>query len=170
MTDGFSSDVTEDRRSQLPCNRIGSVARGFLQKESAMSTTAKTQLREEPLELQVAEIGGHNTNLKILVLDEPMQPNNACHLYQVEIGDVPAITVNFQRGPVKANGINGISNEALLMIVAHRFEGFQRGEFACDDNAEALEHIYSALRAMAKRTQGRVLSQVEGYDKHANQG
>lgn len=129
------------------------------------STTAKTKLRETPLELQVAEVGGHNTNLRVLCLDEPMQPNNACHLYQIEVGDVPAVQLNFQRGPVKENGINGISNEVLLLVAAHRFEGFQRGQFACEDNAEALKHIYAALECMARRTRGRVMAQVEGYDQ-----
>tara|TARA_Y100000034_G_scaffold90575_1_gene109135 strand:+ start:355 stop:804 length:450 start_codon:yes stop_codon:yes gene_type:complete len=137
------------------------------------ATTALTQLRSEPLELRVAEIGGHNANLRVLVLDEPMAPNGACHLYQIEIGDVPACTVNFQRGPVKQAGINGVSNEALLTIVAHRLEGFQTGEFGDraknegkgGDNEEALQAVYAALTAMARRTQGRVLAQVEGYDK-----
>lgn len=128
------------------------------------ATTAKTQLRKEPLELKVSEIGGHNTNLTVLCLDEPMQPNNACHLYSIEVGPVPAVTLAFQRGPVKENGINGISNEVLLSIVAHRFEGFQRGKFACEDNEEALNHIYEALKVMARRTSGRILAQVEGYD------
>ena len=159
-----------DRKSQetVSCNRIGSVARGFPKCDGKMtmskSTTSKTKLREEPLELKVGEIGGHNTNLRVLCLDEPMQPNNACHLYQIEIGDVPAVTLNFQRGPVKENGVNGLSNEVLLAIVAHRFEGFQKGQFACEDNAEALEHVYDALKVMAKRTSGRVMAQVEGYD------
>ncbi len=169
----FGGVENDQCRRQLPCNRIGPAAR-MVQPElrgvpvgevTKRATTAKTQFRTEPLELNVAEIGGHNTNLKVLCLDQPMQPNNACHLYSIEVGDVPAVTIAFQRGPVKENGINGVSNEALLAIVAHRFEGFQKGQFACEDNAEALEHIYDALRVMARRTSGRVLAQVEGYDK-----
>lgn len=172
MTEGDISLMSRDHRSKAPCNRIGSQARGVPVKGrlDMSNTTSKTTLRKEPLELQVAEIGGLNTDLKIVCLDEPMPGNNACHLYQIEVGPVPAVNLNFQRGPVKQHGLNGISNEALLMIVAHRFEGFQRGEFKSDDNQEALDHIYAALGAMAKRTQGRVLAQVEGYDKHANSG
>lgn len=149
--------------------------------EVKKSTTALTQLRSEPLELGIAEIGGHNANLKVLALDEPMAPNGACHLYQIEIGDVPACTINFQRGPVKQAGINGISNEALLTVVAHRLEGFQTGQFGDrdkknddgttgGDNEVALQAVYAALRAMAKRTSGRVLAQVEGYDKAVGEG
>ena len=130
----------------------------------AAATTGKAKLRETPATLSINEIGGLNTHLKVLVLDEPMQPNNACHLYVIEANGVPTCTLNFQRGPIKEHGVNGISNEALLAVIAHRFEGFQRGKFACEDNAEALKHIYAAMECMAKRTQGRVLAQVEGYD------
>lgn len=135
-----------------------------------MSTTASTKLRDEPIELQVAEIGGMNADLKILVLDEPMPPGQGCHLYQIEVGGVPALNINFQRGPVKEAGLNGISNEALLMVVAHRLEGFQTGDFKCDDNVEALKGVYAALEAMAKRTHGRVIAQVEGYNQPVGAG
>lgn len=165
----------EDHRNLLPCNRIGPDVRGFprngrmsmsdsVQAPATPATTCKAKLRDNPASLPINEIGGLNTHLRVLVLDEPMQPNSACHLYVIEANGVPTCTLNFQRGPIKEHGVNGISNEALLAVIAHRFEGFQRGKFACDDNAEALKHIYAAMECMSKRTQGRVLAQVEGYD------
>jgi hypothetical protein len=132
---------------------------------TTIPTTAKTKFLSEPKSLKIAEIGGHNTHLGVLVLDEPMQPGNACHFYQIEVGGVPAATIHFQRGPVKEAGVNGISAEALLAIVAHRLEGFQSGQFACEENAEALKCVYGALEQMAKRTKGRIERQVEGYNQ-----
>jgi len=68
----------------------------------------------------------------------------------------------FQNGPIPESGVNGITQEALLAILAHRLSGFQSGPFACRENAIALTHIESALLWLQKRTNDRVLRGVEG--------
>jgi len=47
--------------------------------------------------------------------------------------DPPArhLTILFQNGPIGEVGVNGVTNEALLAIVADRLRGFQGGPTAC---------------------------------------
>jgi hypothetical protein len=112
---------------------------------------------------------GLNEALRITVLDEPGQ-GGACHEYLTdyittdEDGSPAHATqyVVFQNGPVKENGVNGTSQEALLAILIDRLRGFQSGQFACPDNAEALAHLEGALAALNRRTNARVFRGVEG--------
>lgn len=46
--------------------------------------------------------------------------------------------VNFQNGPIKENGINGVYNEDLIAMVIKRLESFQKTQFRCSENALAL--------------------------------
>ena len=61
--------------------------------------------------------------------------------------------ISFQNGDPKVNGINGLTIEALLAICHHRLSGFQRSNFACTLNAQALESIEGALDALKKKTE-----------------
>lgn len=70
--------------------------------------------------------------------------------------------VHFQHGPIKEYGVNGCHNEDLLNIVKHRLEYFQRGPFACGENAEAITAIDHALWALNSRTADRQERGVEG--------
>lgn len=76
--------------------------------------------------------------------------------------DVDSLLVAFQNGPVPENGINGGTIEGYLAICADRLEGFQAGKFPCEENAEALKHIYAALEALHSRTRARQARGVEG--------
>lgn len=95
---------------------------------------------------------------------------NASHHYRIFIPDSvelkPGVTVHvdlsFQNGPIGEAGFNGISNEALLAVVADRLRGFQEGPFKCRDNAIALTHIEDALMRLHKRTRDRMARGVEG--------
>lgn len=58
----------------------------------------------------------------------------------------------FQNGNPVVTGINGITMEVLLAVVADRLNGFQQGQFACDENAVALSHVQEALNALGDRT------------------
>lgn len=57
---------------------------------------------------------------------------------------------------------NGAFVEGVLLAVAGRIAHYQAGEFACAENAEALEHIGRALAALDRRTQDRRERGVEG--------
>ncbi len=70
--------------------------------------------------------------------------------------------VKFQNGPVPAAGINGCTQEDLLMIVLHRLKCFQEGDFPCHENALAIEHVKSALDVLNERTRRRISSGIEG--------
>ena len=73
--------------------------------------------------------------------------------------------VNFQKGPVKETGENGIFLEDLLHICQHRLECFQAGDFACRENALALTKIQEALHWLNHRTADRQARNVEGLNQ-----
>lgn len=108
-----------------------------------------------------------NDRIKITVLDEP-GAGGANHDYQCSLppsARFPAavdILIPFQNGPIPGNGVNGLTQEALLAIVADRLRSFQAGPFACAENAEALAHTEKALAALLSRTKARMARGVEG--------
>ena len=55
----------------------------------------------------------------------------------------------------------GITNEVLLAIVKDRLEGFQAGEFPCQENEDALAGVNHALKYLHKRTMDRIGRGVE---------
>lgn len=71
-------------------------------------------------------------------------------------------SINFQKGPIKEAGVNGIHNEDLLAMVIARLEGFQNSEYKCRENAVALTKLEEALMWLRKRTIGRQARGVEG--------
>lgn len=113
-------------------------------------------------------------NVEIHAVDEP-GPGNACHVYRVDYF-MPANTgnptdgesignyrnVEFQKGPIKEAGVNGIPDEALYAILIDRLQGFQKGEYSCRENAVALTHLETALMWAQKRTHEREGRGVEG--------
>lgn len=112
------------------------------------------------------KVNGLNEALKISVLDKPGQ-GNACHYYRIEPtqGNAEGVMIEFQNGPIKEVGVNGLSNEALLAIVEHRLEGFQSGEFRCRENALALTKLQEAMMWLHKRTRDRLARGVEGTNE-----
>lgn len=93
----------------------------------------------------------------------------ASHEYYVSRADSPSDTVagefghvQFQKGPVSEEGLNGCFMEDLLAIVVDRLEGFQSGDFACRENALALTKIQEALHWLNHRTADRIERDVEG--------
>ena len=96
---------------------------------------------------------------------------NANHEYIVvaapaegeEIGlDNPYVKVNFQKGPIKENGVNGCHNEDLIAIVIDRLQCLNQGDFACRENSIAITKLEEALLWLNKRTQDRIARNVEG--------
>ena len=78
--------------------------------------------------------------------------------------DVGVFAVIFQNGPVKEVGINGITNEALLMILMHR-TAYLNSCFPCRENEVAISAMATALAAFESRTKGRIERGVEGENK-----
>ena len=122
-------------------------------------------------EITSHKVNGLNDALTITVIDDP-GPGGASHCYQIEgslrqtqqCGIVPDVfcQIDFQNGPIKEAGVNGISNEALLAIVEDRLACFLSGEYACRENAIALTKIQEAMMWLQMRTRDRVSRGVEG--------
>lgn len=107
--------------------------------------------------------GDQAHQLFIHVVDEPGS-GGANHKYV--IGDpaekMPKCEIDFQNGPIKEAGLNGLTHEALLAIVIDRLRSFQAGPYSSDDNADALSSCRDALRSLQKRTLARIARGVEG--------
>lgn len=84
------------------------------------------------------------------------------HYYQVLAGPKNLI-VEFQFGGVADNGVNGVTNEALLAILIHRMK-FLDGKFGCDENKRAIQHMEEALCNLEVRSARRIARGVEGKD------
>lgn len=115
----------------------------------------------------IVEGDSANHQVKIIVSDEP-GAGGANHAYAIAWpGSVPdgpddACYVNFQNGPIKEFGVNGVTQEALLAIVIDRLRSFQSGPFSCRENAIALTHCEEALMWLQVRTRKRIARGVEG--------
>lgn len=77
------------------------------------------------------------------------------------------VHIDFQTGPIKEAGVNGVMDENLVAIVINRLEGFQSGPYACKENADALEAFKMGLDALRSRTARRESSGAEGTHKTA---
>jgi len=121
--------------------------------------------------MTVREIDDHKVNpandkLIIEVLDEP-GAGGANHVYQVrgyhnKDADETATVIRFQNGPINEAGVNGLTQEVLLSIVADRLRSFQAGPFSCRENALALTKIEEAQHWLQQRTLARMRRGVEG--------
>lgn len=116
---------------------------------------------------------------KVVVLDEKGQ-GNANHHYRIsgfttkppsrvqfpaeEQPDKTADVI-FQNGPIKEVGVNGIADVDLLAICIDRLEGFQSGDYKCDTNQTALQHLLDAVTALDSRTKEREARGVEGTNQ-----
>lgn len=111
-----------------------------------------------------------NDKLVITVTDEPGE-GGANHNYLItgfktdeepEMALYDKTTIRFQNGPIADRGINGITQEVLLAIVADRLRSFQKGPYCCKANACALTHIEEAQHWLQQRTIERMHRGVEG--------
>lgn len=89
---------------------------------------------------------------------------NAPHHFQVRPANGLEILseVNFQKGPIKESGVNGVCNEDLIAMVICRLEHFNKSEFSCRENAMAITKLEEGLLWLRKRTMGREQRGVEG--------
>jgi len=92
---------------------------------------------------------------------------NAPHHFSVYQGDYDTnnkllCRIDFQEGPIKECGVNGVCNEDLIAMVITRLEHFQKSEFACRDNSIAITKLEEAMLWLRKRTMAREKRGVEG--------
>lgn len=120
-------------------------------------------------EITTHQVNDCNAAIKLTVLDEPGS-GGANHHYRMEFDDPKfgpdplsmhqTRELYFQNGPIKEVGTNGITQEVLLAIVADRLQSFQKGPYACRENA--LAQIVEAIHWLHHRTAQRVSRGVEG--------
>lgn len=107
-----------------------------------------------------------NDKLLIEAIDTPGN-GGANHLYQIrgyhnKEADETATVIRFQNGPINEEGVNGLTQEVLLAIVADRLRSFQAGPFSCRENALALTKIEEAMHWLQQRTIRRMRAGIEG--------
>ena len=121
-------------------------------------------LRKKVIEgVRLLETGSHRLT-DVYALDEPGL-GGASHEYAVAWEQEQGVAGNvivFQKGPVKEAGVNGCFMEDLIALCIDRLEAFQRGNFACEENAMALNSLKSALFSLDVRTNDRQERGVEG--------
>jgi hypothetical protein len=114
---------------------------------------------------------GHGTQEKITIIsDEPDPRDGAAHNYSLNVERVTAWTHNgdfatlrFQRGPKNdPDHVPGLTDAALLAVLIDRYEGFQRGPFACRENAIVLTHLQTAALWIRARADDRARRGVMG--------
>ena len=115
--------------------------------------------------------GDQAVQLQIEVVDEPGQ-GGANHAYRImlpppmnpqeNVQTQNCYSLDFQNGPIKEFGVNGITGEALMAIQIDRLRSFQSGPFACRENALALTHLEESLMWLQRRTVARIKRRVEG--------
>jgi hypothetical protein len=67
----------------------------------------------------------------------------------------PFIQIVFQHGHPNEVGINGCRVEDVIDVAVDRLLDFQGRNLSCDENAEALEHLYLAREALVRRKRRR---------------
>lgn len=71
-------------------------------------------------------------------------------------------SINFQEGPIKENGVNGVCNEDLIAMLICRLEHFQSSPYSSRENQIVITKLEEALLWLRKRTIGRENRGVEG--------
>lgn len=102
-----------------------------------------------------------NDVLTVVVMDAPGS-GGAHHDYAINGLPDGSVRIRFQNGPIQEAGVNGLTHEVLLAIVADRLRDFQKGPFATRYNALALTHIEEAQNWLNRRTLERMRRGVEG--------
>lgn len=102
---------------------------------------------------------------RVIAADE--KEFNANHFYTVETTDASKPIqllgqVQFQKGPIKEAGVNGVMNEDLIAMVIDRLNSFQESQFKCRENAIAITKLEETLLWLGKRTMDREHRNVEG--------
>jgi hypothetical protein len=85
------------------------------------------------------------------------------HQYQVVAGP-QSYQLQFQLGPVKETGVNGLQNEQLIAVLIHRL-GVLNKAFPCRENALAITKLEEAQLWLQKRTADRQARGVEGTNQ-----
>ena len=73
--------------------------------------------------------------------------------------------IQFQHGTIPENGINGVTNEAVLALLAMRIRALNQ-KFPCRENSIAITKIEEARLWLQERTRVREEQGVEGKNEN----
>ncbi len=106
------------------------------------------------------------TNKYTVVIGYNRSKHNVTALHDFEVTSVEEGkllgSIHFQQGPIKEDGVNGVMNEDILLMVVNRLQTFQKGQFSCRENALALTKLEEAVLWLRARTMGREQRGIEG--------
>ena len=113
---------------------------------------------------------GSALNNAIQITCDARDENGGSHHYAIRLHADTGVfdgeqRLQFQKGPLKEAGMNGVSDEALLAIIVDRLEGWQTGPYRSRYNALALTKIEEAIHWLNARTTDRQQRGVEGTHK-----
>ena len=76
------------------------------------------------------------------------------------------LTIQWQDGPLGRGDDrkepNGTFIETVIAAALQRIEWYQEGEFSCEENETAGQHLHAALQTLERRTAKRKARGVEG--------
>lgn len=107
----------------------------------------------------------HDTNVRIhFFVDHDNRPAGGNAAVRVGKGrdSKEVMFINFQDGPIGETGRNGGFVEDLLVVCLERLRWYQRGKFACKENAFAIRGMVHTLYWLNERTRERRARAVEG--------
>lgn len=117
-------------------------------------------------EITEHQVNECNQDIKLEADERDPLNGNASHVYKLSIARKDGVTselvFEFQHGPIKEVGVNGITQEVLLAILIDRLRGFQTSKWACVENEVALMALMEARDSLFQRTLKRVDRGVEG--------
>lgn len=102
---------------------------------------------------------------EIIISADARDPDagNASHSYLLHRDGKPSCgELHFQHGPRGDDGLTGLTDAAVLAVVADRLDSFQAGPFACESNARALAHVRDAIDILRSRAAERKARGVLG--------
>jgi len=109
----------------------------------------------------VRELNGHSVKgeaiqLRVLALDNP-DDSGASHQFRFERDDGSQVgAINFHTGVIEPHAgldVNGVTMEALIVVMIDRLKGFQKGENPHKQNDFARKRLEEALKALQGRTE-----------------
>ena len=98
------------------------------------------------------------------VEDKTTPPGHVYIMLNVASDDGVLGILNFQNGPVKEAGINGITNEEVLAALLHRTR-ILNAQWPCKENEIAIDAMQLALNSFEYRTKEREIRGVEGTNQ-----
>jgi len=134
--------------------------------EQVVQEIADEALAEEPDEKPTLEgtVLHEDEYTMLLVVDEPHEVYGVSHVYVIvdnKTGEAIE-TINFQKGPRKEEGLNGITDEDIARILEHRLKGFSDSEYADRYTLNAHSHAKASHQWLTDRKREREMRGVEG--------